>query len=110
MQKILTMEIRIFDRELEKFIQSLEKSTIAKALRTVDLLKIFGSRLGMPHSKKVADRLFELRIRGSQEVRIFYTFNEKSIVLLCGFVKKSDKIPRKEINIAINKLRLLDTV
>lgn len=32
------MEIRIFDNQLEKFIQSLEKSTIAKVLRTIDLL------------------------------------------------------------------------
>lgn len=64
----------------------------------------------MPHAKKITDCLFELRVRGSQEVRIFYTFNKKSIIILYGFLKKSDKISRKEINIAINKLRLLDTV
>ncbi len=104
------MEIRIFDNELEKFVQSLEKPTIAKVLRTIDLLELFGPQLGMPHTKKIVNRLFELRIRGSQEVRIFYTFHKKSIILLHGFVKKSDKTPRKEIIIALNKLQVLDTI
>lgn len=103
------MEIRIFDSELEKFIQSLEKPTIAKVLRTIDLLEIFGLRLGMPHTKKVAERLFELRIRGYQEVRIFYTFHKKSIILLSGFLKKSEKTPQKEIGRSLRKLKGLDT-
>ena len=104
------MEIRIFDSQLEKFIQSLDKPTIAKVLRVIDFLELFGSQLGMPHTKKITNRLFELRVRGQQEIRIFYTFRNKIVVLLHGFVKKSDKIPRKEINIAINKLQALDTV
>src|SRR3989344_7673781 len=104
------MEIRIFDSALEKFIQSLEKTTAAKKLRAIDLLELFGPQLGMPHTKKITNRLFELRIRGSQEVRILYTFHKKFIILLYGFVKKSEKIPQKEIRIAINKLQALDTV
>lgn len=102
------MEIRIFDDSVEKFIHSLEKSTIAKVLRTIDLLETFGSRLGMPHSKKVGANLLELRVRGNQEVRIFYAFHKTSIVLLHGFVKKSDKIPFRELQVARQKGRALD--
>lgn len=57
------MKINI-DDAVEKFIQSLEEFTIAKILRTIDLLEKFGIRLGMPHSKRVSSKLFELRIRG----------------------------------------------
>lgn len=104
------MEIRIFDDSVEKFIHSLEKSTIAKVLRTIDLLETFGSRLGMPHSKKVGANLFELRVRGRQEVRIFYTFQETSIILLHGFVKKSKKTPPRELQVALQKWKTLDRV
>lgn len=104
------MKIVIRDNSLEKFIQSLEKSTIAKILRIIDLLETFGPRLGMPHSKKIADSLFELRIRSTQEVRIFYCFHKASIVLLHGFIKKSNKIPKKEMRTALQKLKELDTV
>lgn len=93
--------------EVEKFIASLEKSTIERILRTIDLLEKFGFRLGMPQSKKVTSELYELRIRGRQEVRIFYTFYRSEIILLHGFVKKSDKTPTREITTAAARLRVL---
>jgi len=102
------MEIRILDGLLENFIESLEKPTIAKVLRTVDLLERFGSRLGLPHSRIISARLYELRIRGAQEVRIFYTFHKSQIFLLRGFIKKSEKTPKKEIQAALQKLKKLE--
>lgn len=102
------MEMHILDISLEKFIKSLEKPTVAKVLRTIDLLENFGRNLGLPHSKKVSERLYELRIRGAQEVRIFYTFRKSQIFLLRGFIKKSQRIPQKEIRIAIERARRLD--
>jgi len=102
------MEIRILDESLEKFIKNLQKPIVAKVLRTVDLLEKFGQKLGPPHSKKISNCLFELKISGKQEVRIFYTFYKSQTFLLHGFVKKSQKIPRKEIKTAFQKLKLLD--
>ncbi len=102
------MEIKIFDKSLEKFIRSLEKQTIAKVLRTTDLLEEFGYKLGSPHIKKISDNLFELRVQGKQEIRIFYIFSKNQIILLHGFVKKSQKTPKREIEIAQRKLQLLD--
>lgn len=93
--------------EVEKFIYSLEKQTIAKTLRTIDLLERFGFNLSMPHSKKVTDNIFELRVRGQQEVRIFYCFYKDQIHLLSGFVKKSQKTPPKELLKAGNKYKAL---
>jgi len=104
------MKIYIFDDSLEKFIKGLQAETIAKVLRTLDLLEKFGQKLGPPHTKKISSRLFELRISGKQEVRIFYCFYKSKIFLLHGFVKKSRKIPKKEIKIALRKLNLLDTI
>ena len=105
------MKIRIFDTSLEKFIKSLQKPTVAKVLRTIDLLEKFGPKLGLPHTKKVSTRLFELRVLGKQETRIFYSFHKSQIFLLHGFVKKSQKIPQKEIKVALQKLKqVLDRV
>ena len=95
----------LFSSDVEDFILSLEKSTIAKVLRVIDLLEKFGHQLGLPHSKKMSANLFELRIRGRQEVRIFYTFQKGSVVMVHGFVKKSQKIPKREINQAKRKLK-----
>jgi len=96
------MNIQI-DGSIEKFLKSLEPPTIAKTLRTLDLLEKFGNKLGMPHSKNIATGIFELRIRGKQEVRIFYCFHRNTIFLLQGFIKKSQKTPKKELELARNK-------
>lgn len=101
------MNIHFFDTQLEKFINSLDEASIAKALRIIDLLEMFGRKLTLPHSKKVHAQLFELRIMGKQEVRIFYTFYKDKAVLLHGFVKKSKRIPNKEMRTALQKLRHL---
>ena len=104
------MKIRILDDSLEKFIKNLQKPAAAKVLRTLDLLEKFGQKLGQPHTKKISIRIFELRISGKQGVRIFYTFHKSQIFLLHGFIKKSQKIPGKEMAIANQKLKLLDTI
>ena len=101
------MIVRSFDRAVEDFIESLETVTIAKVLHIIELLRIHGHTLRMPYSKSIGGRLYELRVRGTQEVRIFYAFHEDSAILLHGFVKKSQKVPRKEIMRAQERFRVL---
>src|SRR3989338_7486859 len=102
------MRVRLFDSNIKNFITALEDVAIAKVLRVIDLLEMFGSNLSFPHSKKVAQNLFELRIHGKQEVRIFYAFHNKEAVLLHGFVKKFPRTPKKELGNARRKLLALD--
>ena len=56
-----------------------------------------------PHSKSMGKGLFELRVRqGSDIARAFYFFFCGSkIVVTNGFVKKSQKAPRREIERAL---------
>ena len=102
------VKIVFFDGEVEKFIRSLEKQTIAKVLRAIDLLEQFGHELTMPHSKKIGPRLFELRARGVQEVRVIYTFFQNSAILLSGFIKKTERISLKDLERAFSKLKELE--
>ena len=102
------MNVVLFDIHIERFISSLEKSTIAKVLRTINLLETFGNKLGMPHSKPIKGGLFELRIRGSQEVRILYVFRQNNVVLLHAFLKKTNTISTKDLNSALKKKNKLD--
>lgn len=71
----------------------------AKIIRELELLEEFGSDIQSNHSKSVGDGLFELRIKFSSNItRIFYFYyKEKTIIILNGFVKKSQKTPRVEL-------------
>ena len=86
---------------IEHFIDSLQTSTQTKLGRQLDLLEENGNHLGMPHARHMGGGLLELRVRGSQEVRVFYTFTSiRQVYLLHGFVKKSQATPTQDINIA----------
>ena len=102
------MEIRFTHDRLEKFIHGLKKPTIAKILRTLDLLERFGHQLGMPHSKPIESNLFELRVRGDQEVRLLYSFHNSRAIILHGFTKKTHKTPQKEIALARARKKSMD--
>jgi len=84
--------------------------TSAKLFRTFELLARFGNALGMPQSRHLGGGLFELRVRGVQEVRFFYTFHRGRAILLHGFIKKSARIPQREMDFARRKLSVLDEI
>jgi DNA-binding XRE family transcriptional regulator len=67
----------------------------------LDLLEEHGNQLGMPHAKAMGGGLIELKVRGKQEVRVFYAFTVgKRIYLLHGFIKKTQTTPKKHLDIA----------
>jgi phage-related protein len=53
------------------------------------------------------DGLFELKIIGKKQVRIIYCFHNNKIYLLHGFVKKQNRISKKDIGLAIERRNLL---
>ena len=87
------MKIILADPVAE-FIERLEKPTIAKVLRTLDLLEEFGADLGMPHSRAMGEGVFELRARGKQDIRLFYAFRGGAAHIVHGFMKKTPATPR----------------
>lgn len=94
-------------KEVDQFIKTLEKPTIGKWLRHLDLLETYGEYLGMPHVRRIGNGLYELRVRGVQEVRAFFIFSANKAVVVHVFIKKTQKTPQKEIDLAHNRIRSL---
>ncbi len=104
------MDVRFFDVSVEKFVNALEQEAFAKVLRTVTILGKCGNKIAMPWSKPLHSGIFELRIRGKQEVRLLYVFHNGVAVLLHGFIKKTFFVPRNEILVALKKKASLDSI
>jgi len=101
------MQIKTTTKEIDKFILKLDAQTQGRVLRYLELLEKYENKLGMPYSKSLHEGLFELRITGNKQVRIIYCFSCGSIYLLNIFIKKTNKIPNKEIKLAIQRLKML---
>lgn len=102
--KILEYETARGERPVAEFIKTQQPQAIAKIAHLIDLLEIHGSLLGMPHAKRLKPKLYELRVRGKEEIRIIYGFIGKTIYLLSGFKKQKQKTPKQEIETASQRL------
>ena len=69
----------------------------------------FGWPIGMPLVRKIVDYVWEMRssLPSRREARLLFTANEGQIVVLNGFIKKSQKTPASEIELARRRLKEL---
>ena len=90
---------------VEEFIESLDAETQDKFILKQQLLEDFGPQLRYPHTDHLGEGIFELRFKGKEgQVRVlFFFFYGKRIIFTHGFVKKTQKTPRKEIEIALKR-------
>ena len=92
-------------REWLRVLPKQQRKPIGEDIKTLQ----FGWPVGMPLARKMADDLWELRSHMPAGIaRTFFTVYRNQIVLMHGFVKKSQKTPTNELAIAkrrLNKLR-----
>ncbi len=103
----MNWSIEYYSSELENEILSLPDGLLARYLRLSDLMLEFGSNLGMPHTRFIDEGLIELRIKSKEGIaRVFYcTMTGKNIMMLHLYIKKSNKIPKKELRIAKDRMK-----
>lgn len=89
-----------------KQLDPTDRKQIGEDLYTLQL----GWPLGMPLARKLKPDLWELRcnIRGGI-ARILFTVAEHELLLLNGFIKKSQKLPPNELAVAMRRLNTLKT-
>lgn len=90
----------------KKFIESLTEKQQRKIIRVLTYIKEYGLTTAIPHIKKLTGSpLWEIRILGQDNIRVFYaSVVSDSILLLHGFIKKSQQTPQKEISKALARL------
>jgi phage-related protein len=84
-------------RDWLRSLPQAHKKTIGEDIKTVQ----YGWPIGMPVVRKLDDGLWEVRSRtASGIVRILFTVHQGMMILLHGFIKKSQKTPREDLETA----------
>lgn len=108
----LILDVRFFATEsgnepVREWLKSLpahERRTIGEDIKTVQ----FGWPLGMPLVRKLGKELWEVRVHLVNRIaRVLFTVVEHTMVLLHGFIKKSQAMPVEELATAKRRLQLL---
>ena len=95
----------IYFPKVTKFILKLSQPLRMRVISNIDLIEIYGLSLRAPLSKKITNKVYELRIQGENSMRILYSFQKGKFFLLHIFRKKSQRLPQKEIKIALDRLK-----
>lgn len=99
--------VTFYSAAFQKELLLLPAGFVARFLRYAERMEVYGPDLGMPHTRAMGDGLFELRLKAAEGIaRVFYcTLVGRRIVMLHQFVKKSEKTPRRELEIARTRMK-----
>ena len=92
-------------REWLLTLSSEDRKTVGDDIRTAE----FGWPVGMPLGRSIKGRkgLWEIRssLSDGRIARVFFCIHDGSMVLLHGFVKKTQKTPDRELMVATKRMR-----
>lgn len=90
-------------RDWLKTLDDEDKQTIGEDIATVE----FAWPVGMPTCKSLGGGLWEVRtsLPSKREARIIFAVIEERMVLLHGFIKKAQKTPKGDLDLAKKRLK-----
>lgn len=92
---------------VKEFLLEQDERTQQKVMDSINILIESGPFLKPPYMKKLDKDLYELRIKSTVAVRVFYSPITGIYYLLHAFVKKTQKTPDREMKIAIDRIKEL---
>lgn len=98
--------IDYYSLDVKQAISKLPKGFIARYIVLTARIATEGANLGMPHTRAMGDGLFELRLKSAEGIaRVMYcTMVGQRVMMLHSFVKKTDRTPKKELELAIKRM------
>jgi phage-related protein len=99
--------IEYYSKGVEDEILTLPDTLAARYIVLTRRMVAVGPNLGAPHTEAFGGGLFELRLKGAEGIaRVFFcTLIGRRIVMLHAFVKKSQKTPANELDIAYRRMK-----
>lgn len=91
-------------RDWLKSLTKHQKKIIGEDIKTIEM----GWPLGMPLVKNLGRGIWEARSNFKNGIaRIVFKMHENQMVLLHGFIKKSQKMPSQDLEIALKRAKTL---
>ena len=99
--------INYYSDTVQEQILELPDTLAARYIVLTRRMIALGPNIGEPHTKAFGDGLFELRLKGAEGIaRVFFcTLVGKRIVMLHSFIKKSDRTPTREREVAETRIK-----
>lgn len=94
----------VYSEEVEGFIKKLNGNDSGRLTRTKEFFETYGFQIGPKYIKKIKEDLWELR---TGKVRLFLCIEGNMAFGIHILYKKSQKLPKKDIKLAIKRSKLI---
>jgi phage-related protein len=104
----MSWQVEILDEVVAAEIAALPADMQARFLRLAERIAAAGLQsLGEPHVKHLEGKLWELRLTRRDGIAraLYVTATGRRIIVVRAFVKKSQKTPRAEIELALRRAK-----
>ena len=103
----MTYHIEFFNASVRAEIDAWPAGINASFTRIAEQMVESGPNLGLPYTRPFGDGLFEIRAKGREGIgrAFFCTLIGRRIVILHGFIKKTQQTPVKELKLARKRLK-----
>lgn len=99
--------IAYYSESVAEDILALPDTLAARYVVLTRRILAVGPNLGPPHTDAFGDGLFELRLKGQEGIaRVFFcSLVGRRVMMLHTFIKKTQKTPQREIEIARKRMK-----
>jgi phage-related protein len=100
--------VETLNHTVDEELNTLPADMRARFTHVVRLIESFGvDRVGQPHVKHLQGRLWEMRLRGRDGIAraLYVTVTGQRVVVVRVFVKKTQKTPRREMELALERAK-----
>ena len=99
----MAWSVSVLNEAVAQELDALPLDMRAKLARIVELIEALGlEKVREPYVKHLQDRLWEMRMTGRDGISraIYVTASGKRVVIVRAFIKKTQKTPRSELELA----------
>jgi phage-related protein len=99
--------IEYYSESVAEEILALPDTLAARYVVLTRRIEAIGPNLGSPHTEAFGEGLFELRLQAHEGIaRVFFcTLVGRRVMMLHSFIKKTQKTPQREIEIARKRMK-----
>ncbi|WP_366658522.1 type II toxin-antitoxin system RelE/ParE family toxin [Fodinicurvata sp. EGI_FJ10296] len=100
--------VETLNATVDKELDALPADMRARFVRISELIEAVGLEpLGAPHVKHLEGPLWEMRMKGRDGISraLYVAVQDKRVVVVRVFIKKTQKTPRREIDLALKRAK-----
>ncbi len=100
-------KITFYSDKIENQTLSFPSGILANFLHIVEMIEELGPNLGKLYVGTIGSGLYEIRAKGREGIgrSLYCTVKGREVVILHSFIKKTQKTPKKELDLAKKRMK-----